>query len=209
MDSSELESLVLQYQRAPSDALFEQIAAGCSGIIRLVARQAEARTPTSVRAVFGYDDIKQLCLLHLLDAIRRFRPERGPFAALLKVVLIRRILRERHRHRILCVSIDRRLGWEPTGFFGNDTDNGNHLYEFASEHPSPDCELEEREALENLRKSLGDSLTAMEQRVVALFVQGYSYSEIGKQLRINSKAVDNAIWRVKSKIKGRIAPCPA
>ena len=41
----------------------------------------------------------------------------------------------------------------------------------------------------------------MERQVLMLYLGGYSYKEIADSLRITSKAADNALQRVRRKLK--------
>lgn len=46
-----------------------------------------------------------------------------------------------------------------------------------------------------------DSLSTMENQVLKLYLDGKSYSQIGKMLNKDEKAIDNAIQRVRKKIE--------
>lgn len=52
-----------------------------------------------------------------------------------------------------------------------------------------------------LRKFIDENTTPYERRVFTLYVQRLTYAEIAKQLGKDEKSVDNAIYRVKAKIK--------
>ena len=43
----------------------------------------------------------------------------------------------------------------------------------------------------------------LEQKVFKLFIQGFSYNEIAKQLSMDSKNVDKALYRLRKKIKDK------
>ena len=52
-----------------------------------------------------------------------------------------------------------------------------------------------------LKKFITAEATELEKRVLALYIQKKSYAEIAAELGISSKSVDNAIYRVKTRIK--------
>lgn len=53
----------------------------------------------------------------------------------------------------------------------------------------------------NLRKSLREILSETEYNVFCLFVEGLSYSEIAEKTGQSTKAVDNALQRIRKKLK--------
>lgn len=57
------------------------------------------------------------------------------------------------------------------------------------------------EESERLRRFVSSSLTALEQKVLLLYIEKKSYKEIAEILGRDEKAVDNALSRAKSKIK--------
>ena len=50
-------------------------------------------------------------------------------------------------------------------------------------------------------QSIDTRLSALEKQVLALFLDGNSYSAIAKRLNASEKAVDNALQRVRAKLK--------
>ena len=50
-------------------------------------------------------------------------------------------------------------------------------------------------------QSIDTRLSALEKQVLALFLDGNSYSAIAKRLNVSEKAVDNALQRVRAKLK--------
>jgi RNA polymerase sporulation-specific sigma factor len=56
------------------------------------------------------------------------------------------------------------------------------------------------EELRSLVGCLGEVLSDLESRVLAMYLEGRSYEEIGEMLDCNPKAVDNALQRVKRKV---------
>lgn len=70
-----------------------------------------------------------------------------------------------------------------------------------SQAANPETLLIDRENLEVLKNRIEKTLSKMEQRVLFLYLGGCSYSEIAAKLTISEKAVDNAIQRVRRKLK--------
>lgn len=74
------------------------------------------------------------------------------------------------------------------------------------DHPAgaeiqPQALVEAAEWNEELHRWMQSALTPYEQKVLRLFLAGYPYSEIASLLSSHSKAVDNALQRVRRKLR--------
>lgn len=56
------------------------------------------------------------------------------------------------------------------------------------------------EELRSLVDCLSSQLSELESRVLALYLDGYSYEQVGERIGCDTKTVDNALQRVKRKI---------
>ena len=61
------------------------------------------------------------------------------------------------------------------------------------------------EELRSLVACLSTVLSELESRVLSLYLDGHSYTEIGEQLGCDCKTVDNALQRVKRKVGAHLA----
>lgn len=66
---------------------------------------------------------------------------------------------------------------------------------------NPETVLIDSENLKQMRQRMEQTLSQLEQRVLMLYLGGCSYSEIAARLGITSKAADNALQRVRLKLK--------
>lgn len=66
---------------------------------------------------------------------------------------------------------------------------------------NPETVLIDSESLELMRQRMEQMLSQMELRVLMLYLDGCSYSEISSKLGITFKAADNALQRVRLKLK--------
>lgn len=66
---------------------------------------------------------------------------------------------------------------------------------------SPEELLIDRENLEGLERIIERELSGFEKQVLDLYVTGMSYSQIAKVLGRDEKSTDNALQRMKSKLK--------
>ena len=81
-------------------------------------------------------------------------------------------------------------------------DDENLLLKFIkSQTPSPEEEVLNLELEENLIIKIKSNLTDLEEQVFSLFISGFKYKEIATILDKEGKSIDNAIQRIKTKIK--------
>lgn len=66
---------------------------------------------------------------------------------------------------------------------------------------SPEDIVIDREEAGNIERRLYSRLSGMEQQVLSLFLQGMTYQEIAAELRKTPKAIDNALQRIKMKLR--------
>lgn len=65
----------------------------------------------------------------------------------------------------------------------------------------PEKVLIEKEEYETLMSKIDKELSQYERKVFKLFLQGLSYGNISKSLQTSTKSVDNAIQRIRGKLK--------
>lgn len=69
---------------------------------------------------------------------------------------------------------------------------------------SPEEMLIDRENVENLEKTIERELSSFEKQVLDLYITGMSYVQIAKVLGKDEKSADNALQRIKGKLKKAI-----
>ena len=56
-----------------------------------------------------------------------------------------------------------------------------------------------------MEKIIKESLSQLEYKILALFLQGFSYEEIGNKLDRIDKSIDNAMQRIRKKLRAKLA----
>lgn len=134
------------------------------------------------------DDVVQEGFLGVMSAVRHYRPELGEFTPYALTcarnsmgTAARAALSRRNRplHNYEQLPEDRPAG----------------------EEIRPEVLVEAAEFGSKLHEWINTMLTDYERRVWRLFLAGYSYSEIASFLSSHSKAVDNALQRVRRKLR--------
>ncbi len=83
----------------------------------------------------------------------------------------------------------------------DDFDEDEIEYMIPSEELTPEERLELIERNTELNKRIEEALSEFERNVLSLYLNGESYKQIAKLLDKNEKSIDNAIVRIKSKLK--------
>ena len=140
-------------------------------------------------------DLIQEGMIGLNHAIDRYREQKDAlFYTYAKKCIERKIISvviasNRNKNKILNESISY-------------DDEENLLIKFIkSQTPSPEEQVLNLELEENLLLKIKENLTDLEEQVFELFISGFKYKEISEILDKDHKSIDNAIQRIKSKIK--------
>ena len=140
------------------------------------------------------DDLCQEGLLGLLDAVRSFREDGGAsFRTYAGTCITNRIIMA-YRWAAGRKNL-------PLNNFVPLNEEGTSCGAFAGEEVNPEKMLVEEEDLLLLKQFISRGLSKMERQVLMVYLGGYSYKEIADSLRITSKAADNALQRVRRKLK--------
>jgi RNA polymerase sporulation-specific sigma factor len=154
------------------------------------------------------DDLIQEGLVGLYKAIRDYRSDReSSFRNFAELCITRQIITAvktatRNKHTPLNQYIS--FASTPTGEGG---DNDSTLDEMLPGSPvhDPVNQVISSEELRALVACLSTALSELESRVLALYLDGHSYEEVGKRLGCDCKTVDNALQRVKRKVGQHLA----
>jgi RNA polymerase sporulation-specific sigma factor len=155
------------------------------------------------------DDIEQEGMIGLFKAIRDFRHGQSSFRAFAELCVTRQIMtavklacRQKHQPLNRYVSL--------SGLRVID-DPSERLVEvlFDQRVPDPADEVVNLEGQAAMRAALAELLSTLEVDVLRLHLDGCSYQEISDRLGRHTKAVDNALQRIKRKLEAHLAPPPA
>lgn len=71
----------------------------------------------------------------------------------------------------------------------------------AGEDSAPETKLIEQEQYAELLNSFYSVLSDFEKKVLSMYLSGYTYNEISHRLNIEKKSADNALQRIKRKLR--------
>ena len=150
------------------------------------------------------DDLQQEAMIGLFKAIRDFRHGQSSFRAFAELCVTRQIMtaikgacRQKHQPLNRYVSL-----W---GLRVID-DPSERLVEelFDQRVPDPADEVVSLEGQAAMRAALATMLSGLEVDVLRLHLDGCSYQEISDRLGRHTKAVDNALQRIKRKLEAHL-----
>jgi RNA polymerase sporulation-specific sigma factor len=161
------------------------------------------------------EDLIQEGLVGLYKAIRDFRFDReSSFRNFAELCITRQIITAvktatRNKHTPLNQYVS--FSSTPAGA-GDDVPTLDQVLPGPTVH-DPVNQVISSEELRSLVGCLSTALSELESRVLGLYLDGYSYEQVGERLECDTKTVDNALQRVKRKVgahlRARGAPaCP-
>ena len=140
------------------------------------------------------DDLCQEGLLGLLRAAQTFDPGNGAsFRTYAGICVTNRVIMayraaDGHRH-------------DPMSNFVSLS--GDDAPELPAEElaADPEASLDDREDFQAMCRRVEELLTPLEQRVLHLYLGGFSYREIARRLSVSEKSADNAMQRARFKLR--------
>jgi len=153
------------------------------------------------------DDLIQEGLVGLYKAVRDFRVDKETsFRSFAELCITRQIITavktaSRNKHAPLNQYVS--FAQSPAASGEAETTLEDILPGPISEEPSQRAIASEE--LQALVSCLSSVLSELESRVLSLYLDGYSYEEIGERLECDTKTVDNALQRVKRKVAAHIS----
>ena len=148
------------------------------------------------------DDLIQEGLVGLYKAVRDYRTDReSSFRNFAELCITRQIITAvktatRNKHTPLNQYVS--FSSTPAGA-GEDVPTLEQILPGSTVH-DPVNQVISSEELRSLVGCLSSALSELESRVLSLYLDGYSYEQVGERLECDTKTVDNALQRVKRKV---------
>ena len=145
------------------------------------------------------EDLTQEGMLGLLSAIHEFDSSReASFQTYAEVCIRRRILsaiksanRKKHFPLNDGVSLEEAFSDELSG-------SGTHsVLDF---HRTPEEQVLARESVNEFFETFSQQLSSFEQKILGMYLDGYSYREMAVLCSREQKAIDNAVQRIRRKL---------
>ena len=193
----------MNYKEYTDEALIEMLRAGDADIADYIMEKYKplVRKKTNVMYLIGGEpeDLIQEGMIGLFKAVRDFNPEKeANFFSFAELCINRQLYSaleasNRKKHIPLNTYIS----------FSSQADgDGVDLEDvIADQNRSPEQLLIEQEGKEEFHRRLEEKLSPMEKKVLYLYLEGNSYTQIGLQMDKTPKSIDNTLQRIRGKIK--------
>ncbi|QFT87171.1 RNA polymerase sigma-H factor [Bacillus sp. THAF10] len=148
------------------------------------------------------EDIVQEGMIGLYKAIRDFKEDKlTSFKAFAELCITRQIItaiktatRQKHIPLNSYVSLDKPIYDEESDRTLMDVISGAKVMD-------PEELIINQEEFDDIEVKMGELLSDLERKVLALYLDGRSYQEISEDLNRHVKSIDNALQRVKRKLE--------
>lgn len=195
-----------QYNLLSDEELISRLREGHEDIRDYLMEKHKNLVRKKARALYliggDNDDLIQEGMIGLYKAIRDFDPERGASFHTFADLCISRQL-------YTAVQASQRQKHQPLNSYVSlsDSDNEDQTSSRASyaandvRNRNPEELFIARENLEDMEELIEKKLSRFEREVLRYYLSGMNYSQIADTLGKSSKATDNALQRIKKKIK--------
>lgn len=195
------------YSKCTDDELIDRLRRGESAIMDYICDKYKGLVRNKAKSMFilGADneDLIQEGMVGLFKAVRDYDMGRdASFFTFAELCINRQMYtavqaakRKKHSPLNNYVSLD-------TGAAGDEREDGKLWSVLADQKElNPEDVVLDKERMAYLEKAIEDELSEFEKQVFDLYMTGMSYGQIAKVLGRDEKATDNALQRLKSKIK--------
>ncbi len=151
------------------------------------------------------EDLIQEGTIGLFKAIRDFDPGKlVSFRGFADLCVVRQLItaiktatRQKHGPLNTYISLNKPI-------FNEESDRSLIDVMVSNNSQNPEDMMISQENIKSLKNQVEKRLSAFEQKVLSLYLEGISYQEIAQALNKESKSIDNALQRVKKKLEGSI-----
>lgn len=192
-----------QYEGLSDEELIARAKSGDSEVLDYLMEKYKGLVKNKARTMYliggENDDLIQEGMIGLFKAVRDFRPGRdAAFQTFARVCVERQMYNaiknsNRQKHQPLNSYIS--LSGEKEG-------NEDPLKDMWVENP--ESIIIDRENVRNLEKEISSALSPMENQVLKQYLNGSAYTEIARILKKSPKSVDNALSRIRGKIREKM-----
>ena len=193
-----------RYQNLSDEELIQKLRAGDAGIMDYVLDKYKPLVRKKANAMFliggDTDDLIQEGMIGLFKAIRDFRQEKeASFYHFAEICITRQIYSaveasNRKKHAPLNTYVS---------FYSETGEEGQPLSEvlISENSDNPEERMIERENVEQFLEQIRENLSKMECKVLDDYLSGLNYQQIAEKMGKQPKAIDNALQRIKNKIR--------
>ena len=187
-----------RYNEMTDEVLIERLRAGESAIADYLMEKYKGLVRKKARAMFliggDTDNLIQEGMIGLFKAVRDYQPDReSSFQFFANICIDRQIYtaikssnRQKHQPLNSYISMN---GEEWETQMGSKTEQ------------SPETIIIAQENAVQMEEKIRKQLSTFENEVLTLYLDGNNYQQIGEKMNKSSKSIDNALQRIKGKVR--------
>lgn len=189
---------IKNYDDYTDEELIELMRNGKTDIMEYLINKYKALVRKKARVLYlaggDQDDLIQEGMIGLFKAVRDYRADRSAqFSTFANLCIDRQLYHavqsyNRQKHQLLNNSISL------------NSEEGESELRFLSQE-SPETIVIEQEYAAQLEEKLKSQLSSLELQVMELYIGGRDYTEIASLLQRDTKSIDNALQRIRKKVK--------
>ena len=192
-----------QYDKIKDEELIFRFKQGETEILDYLMEKYKNMVRKKARAMFliggDNDDLIQEGMIGLFKAVRDYQPEKeASFQTFARICVDRQIYnaiqnsnRQKHQPLNSYISLSQ-----------EDGENEEHLPDMWVENP--ESLIIDQENVRDLEQEITCTLSPMENQVLDYYLDGNGYTEIAKIMGKTPKSIDNALQRIRGKIKEQL-----
>lgn len=189
------------YEKLTDEELILRLRSGEEGISDYLVSKYKDLVRKKARTMFliggDTDDLIQEGMIGLFKAIRDYQPNKDTSFYTFAGLCIDRQLYSAIQ------SFNRQKHIPLNYYVSLSEEEDPHLSELWAENP--EAIIIDQENTEDLRKEIASILSPMENEVLDCYLKGYGYVQIAELLKKSPKSIDNALQRIRGKIREYIA----
>ncbi|MBQ4603484.1 MAG: sigma-70 family RNA polymerase sigma factor [Clostridia bacterium] len=163
-------------------------------LISVITPVAKAKAYALADAGIASDDLTQEGMLGFLEAVKGFNPEKGSsFKAYAETCISNRMISAvRSNYNNKNAALSKAVPLEDSGI------------EMSADELDPAKIFSSKDEFEYIAGLIESTLTDLERQVIIMRFMGLSYTEISARLGCGEKTVDNALQRVRKKMREKL-----
>ncbi len=194
----------INYEKLTDNEIIELISENDNEAMEFMMKKYGGIVKKEIRTVYiigaETEDLTQEGMIGLFKAIRDYEPNKGAVFSTFATLCIRRQIktaisasnRKKHIPLNSYISI-----YAETDEFGSVLADD---LEAENKVSNPEAVVIAREQQTVLDEKIKSDLSTFEKKVLELFLEGLSYSDIAWRLEKNEKSIDNALQRIRNKL---------
>lgn len=190
--------MVKDYDTCTDEELIARLRAGEREITDYLIDKYKSLVRTRARALYlvggDHEDLIQEGMLGLFKAVRDYKPEKEASFATFAGLCI-------DRQMYSAVASSQRQKHQPLNSFVSLSEPVSEQELRLVDEETPEEIMISRENVIGMHERIKERLSKFEYQVLELYLKGYDYMQIAEKLGKQPKAIDNALQRIRSKVR--------